>query len=189
LGFLTAKLWNKIEGPIYKYVLNPVTRFLLKITDIVPSYGKIFSNDSALGKITNKIGKLFKKNDGLNEKFLNLIYNIAELINFENLSSLKSTLVCMSPVAMTYLKSLANIALSGKLAYFRGAGMIQKLLLLQAYSESSAIGNLFEMDETNGQTIFKLLNSSEDERKYVVDATVKAFSDSNGSMSKSNLLK
>lgn len=189
LGFLTAKLWNRIEGPIYKYVLNPVTRFLLKITDIFPSYGKIFSNDSALGKITNKIEKLFKKNDGLNEKFLNLIYNIAELTNFENLSSLKSTLVCMSPVAMTYLKSLANIALSGKLAYFRGAGMIQKLLLLQAYSESSAIGNLFEMDETNGKTIFKLLNSSEDERKYVVDATVKAFSDGNGSMSKSNLLK
>lgn len=189
LGFLTAKLWNRIEGPLYKYVLNPVARFSLKITDVFSGYGNIFSDNSTFGKITNKIGKLFKKNDGLNGAFLNLIYNIAELINFENLSSLKNTLFCMSPVAMTYLKALANITLSGKLAYFRGAGMIQKLLLLQAYSESSAIGNLFEMDETNGQTIFKLLNSSEDERKYVVDATVKAFSDSDGAMSKSNLLK
>jgi hypothetical protein len=59
LGFLTAKLWNRIEGPLYKYVLNPVTSFALKITDVFSGNSPLFGSNSIIGRALSTFSSIF----------------------------------------------------------------------------------------------------------------------------------
>jgi hypothetical protein len=59
IGFLTAKMWNRIEGPVYKYILNPIASFTLRITNFFSNKQPLFGENSIIGKVLTKTHSLF----------------------------------------------------------------------------------------------------------------------------------
>ena len=115
-----------------------------------------------------------------------MLLNIAKIINFEDISGLKTVFSNVGQYVLTYLNAMVNIALSGKLAYFRGAGMIQKLLLLATHSNSSTLGSLFKSDG-NGNIILKNLKEYKEKRKELVSVINNTFGDENSKLNKDGL--
>jgi hypothetical protein len=115
-----------------------------------------------------------------------MLLNIAKIINFEDVAGLKTVFSNIGPYVLTYLNAMVNIALSGKLAYYRGAGMIQKLLLLATHSNSSTLGSLFETDG-NGNIILKTLEGYKEKRKDLVSVINNTFGDENSKLNKDGI--
>jgi hypothetical protein len=113
-----------------------------------------------------------------------MLLNIAKIINFEDVAGLKT--VFTNQYVLEYLNAMVNIALSGKLAYFRGAGMIQKLLLLAIHSNSSTLGSLFETDG-NGNIILKTLEGYKEKRKELVSLIGNTFGDENSKLNEDGI--
>jgi hypothetical protein len=102
------------------------------------------------------------------------LLNIAKLINFEDIDGLKMIFSTFGSASYRVLSALVNITLSGKLSYFRGAGMIQKLILLATHADSSVLGGLFENDG-NGNIILRKINDNKEGRAKLVGIIGNAF--------------